>query len=286
MSSFGWSLQQKFRVPGVENATHKFIFNAFAFGMVALIYLLISLWFLKAIPTFFSAFDEVQAERWRNKAAFVGRACFNSTAHFVVLDCNQTKIALTRDDLQEAVERAMSHFKQESGPISWFGRLVGCGESSTFCMSLHYYLFDLLTQRPVLSLLFGWCTTTLFLASLAWKPAARAWKDMRTLMPTTIQEEFESLQKHHQEQYVASLIRNAVEDRPLPVMHPFVVPPMLGWTDPADPPLPIGEEELDSFRLDSAYEQSEGFQQPTESTIRSRAVSSQHSKRDADSVDL
>lgn len=168
-----WTLRERLALPPVRTAAWKFGLLATAVAVTTGLYLAGSVLIVTSAPVFYAHLDSVQEERWRNKAAFYGRACANNSTHFVVIDCNQTHAASTRDNFKETLTRTFAELAEQQHAIT---ELLGCKDTDGLCMSVVYVVLDIVINHRMLMMGLWWLSTTAMLAA-AWRGAlVRYWR--------------------------------------------------------------------------------------------------------------
>lgn len=120
-------------------------------------YAFLSAWAFTGVSLYHTHHDEVQAQYWRNRAAFFGRACENNTARFVVLDCNETLNAVQKDHLNETLARTIAQLitEQPAAGLLLHG-VLGCNEPDSTCMRFAYFCLNLMTEYKLLVMILLW----------------------------------------------------------------------------------------------------------------------------------
>jgi hypothetical protein len=239
-----WSFNEKINHPGVKRACCRFVGAVVAILVVGILYCLTSAWLFNSMPVFHAEHDAMQAERWRNKAAFYGRACNNDTTKFVVINCNQTFQATTRDYLNDTIARTFAQLTpRHSRSDVVLNGLLGCDDPTGVCMSATHYVATFMIDHPMVGMALGWVTTSVMLMGYAVRAAQQLWRQMWILVPKSQAEEFAALSSAMQEEYTAAMAKYATEGKSFSMLT-FNEPEMPVWN--GDSPLIDDDADADS----------------------------------------
>jgi hypothetical protein len=119
------------QLPSPRVSVSRIACSATATLIACLVAVLLSVAVVVSFQAHQSHLAQVQQERWRNKAAFIGRACNSSAASFVVMSCNATYTELQRDDTHETLTRTMQQLERDFAPVPQW---LGCDTNSAWCM--------------------------------------------------------------------------------------------------------------------------------------------------------
>lgn len=227
-----WTLRERLSLPLVRIAVWKFAASLALVSTAALFYAMFSLLLITSAPIFYAHLDDVQEERWRNKAAFYGRACGNETARFVVIDCNQTHTAYHRDGFMETITRTLSDLSQHDQVVTGSSvlDLFGCRDSNGWCMSVIYLALDVVINYRMLMLTIWWLSTTAMLcvAGLQRGPL-QYWKRLQLQLvaasPDTVR--YNAMTASMREEWMTAQAEQAMS----PPKKPFIE--YVPWTPPA-----------------------------------------------------
>jgi len=146
----------------------------FVVMLISMVLFFLTAWMTITIPAFLEHHETVQEERWRNKAAFVGRACENNAARFVVLDCNYTQQASERDHFNETLIRTKQELTQNESMVhAVLSTVMGCDAHTGWCAIWSHFFFDVLMNQRHLLFAFSWSTTLLTIFILMWNCGPR-----------------------------------------------------------------------------------------------------------------